>query len=80
MSDTIDIDNIRFAFTESDYFQREVERQKAEYERRLLRRIDDGSHRCIKDQKLGDRKRYCNEKEKNECITDHMSKAKWVVR
>ncbi len=26
MSDIIDIDNIRFAFTESDYFQREVER------------------------------------------------------
>ena len=26
MSDTIDIDNIRFAFSETDYFQREVER------------------------------------------------------
>ena len=26
MSDIIDIDHIRFAFTESDYFQREVER------------------------------------------------------
>ena len=26
MSDIIDIDNIRFAFTESEYFQREVER------------------------------------------------------
>ena len=26
MSDIIDIDNIRFAFTESEYFQREEER------------------------------------------------------
>ena len=26
MSDIIDIDNIRFAFTESEFFQREVER------------------------------------------------------
>ena len=26
MSDIIDLDNIRFAFTESEYFQREVER------------------------------------------------------
>ena len=26
MSDIHDLDNIRFAFTESDYFQREVER------------------------------------------------------